>query len=226
MAMRFTVKDTSAAFVEAMSKRSENIAFASAVALTRTAQKVKTAQTDLMVAKLDRPTRFTINSLMLKPATKTKLVSVVQTKEGFGSNPAAFWLWPLVYGGQRDRKRSESFFNSYWTPAKAAALDAYGNVPGSTIKKILSQLKKGDAFQAATNSRQSKAKRKKESFFIQNNVVFQKKAGTDRPTPYLLLVKKIPTYRKMLPWFETADKVIDQNLPTEFFKALEDFPAR
>lgn len=224
--MRFQVKDTSAQFVESMTKRSQNITFASAVALTRTAQKVKSAQIDLMAQKLDRPTRFTLNSLMIRPATKTKLEAVVQTKEGFNSNPAAFWLSPLIYGGQRDRKRSESFLDSYWTPAKAAPLDAFGNVPGPTIKKVLSQLKKGDAFQQATNSRRSKAKRKAEAYFIQNGVVFQKKAGAEKPTPFLLLVKKVPTYRKFLPWYETAQEVIDQTLPAEFYKALDEFPAR
>jgi hypothetical protein len=221
--MRFTVTDTSAQFVEAMAKRSTNITFASAVALTRTAQKVKTAQTDLMAQKLDRPTRFTLNSLMLKPATKTKLEAIVQTKEGFGSVPAGRFLLPLVEGGQRRMKASEKRLDSYWTPARGIPLDASGNVRGSTINKILSQLKlRNDTAQNASKSKRSKAKRASESYFISDGIVFQRKGKTS-PSPYLILVKKVPTYRKMLPWYETATEVIDQTLPAEFYKALDQF---
>lgn len=223
MAMRFTVKDTSAAFVEAMSKRSTNITFASAVALTRTAQKVKTAETELMLQKLDRPTRFTLNSLMLKPATKTKLEAVVQTKEGFGSVPSGRYLLPLVDGGQRREKSSEKRLGSYWTPARNTTLDAYGNISGSTINKVLSQLNlRADSQQNASNSKRSRSKRKSEAYFINNGIVFQRK-GSAKPSPFIVLVKKVPTYRKMLPWYETASEVVDQTLPTEFFKALEQF---
>lgn len=237
--MKITVKDTSAAFVEAMNKRSGNIAFASAVALTRTAQKVKAAQIDLMQQKLDRPTKWTLNSLMLKPATKTKLEAVVQTKEGFGSVPAGRYLSPLIEGGSRREKSSEKRLKSYWTPARAADLDASGNVRGSTMNKILSQLKlRADPTQNASSSKRSKAKRAKEAYFIQNGVVFrqERKAAVRDASgkiieprvngplqPVLLLHARAPSYRKMLPWYETAQEVIDQSLPSEFFKALDEF---
>jgi hypothetical protein len=48
---------------------------------------------------------------------------------------------------------------------------------------------------------------------------FQRK-GKAQPTPFLILVTKVPTYRKLLPWYEVAQEVIDQTLPAEFFKAL------
>lgn len=221
--MKITVKDTSAAFVEAMNKRSGNIAFASAVALTRTAQKVKAAQIDLMRQKLDRPTKWTLNSLMLKPASKTKLEAVVQTKEGFGSVPAGRYLSPLIEGGPRREKSSEKRLKSYWTPARGAELDGSGNVRGSTMNKVLSQLKlRADPTQNASSSKRSKSKRKSDAYFVQNGIVFQRK-GEAKPVPYLILVQKLPTYRKMLPWYETAQEVINQSLPSEFFKALDEF---
>lgn len=221
--MRFTVKDTSAAFVDSLAKRSTNIAFASAVALTRTAQKIKAAEIDLMLRKLDRPTRFTLNSLMLRPATKTKLEATVETKMGFGSVPAGRYLTPLVEGGDRRMKASEKRLGSYWTPAKGAPLDASGNIRGSTINKVLSQLKlRADPQQNATGSKRSKAKRKTEAYFLQNGIVFQRKGAT-KPSPFLILVKKVPTYRKLLPWYETAQEVTDQTLPAEFYKALDEF---
>lgn len=221
--MRFKVTDTSAQFVEAMAKRSTNITFASAVALTRTAQKVKTAQTDLMAQKLDRPTRFTLNSLMIKPATKTKLEAIVQTKEGFGSVPAGRFLLPNVDGGQRRQKSFERSIGSYVGPSRMAPLDASGNLSGNFYKRVLSSLKmSSDPLQNATGSRKSRKKAAKESFFIVGNVVLSRKGG-DAPKPMLFLVKKVPTYRKMLPWYETATEVIDQTLPAEFYKALDQF---
>lgn len=221
--MRFQVKDTSAAFVESLSKRSQNITFASAVALTRTAQKVKAAQIDLMLRKLDRPTRFTLNSLQIKPATKTKLEATVETKMGFGSVPAGRYLSPLVDGGPRREKASEKRLGSYWTPARGVALDTFGNIRGSTVNKILSQLKlRADPQQNSSKSKRSKAKRTSEAYFIQNGIVFQRK-GKAKPSPFLVLVKKVPTYRKVLPWYDVAQEVIDQSLPAEFYAALDEF---
>lgn len=221
--MRFTVKDTSAAFLAAMEERAKNVDFAAVVALTRTAGKVKDAQVELMRERLDRPTRWTLNSLQLRPATKDKLEATVETRQGFGSVPAGRYLTPLVEGGQRRMKSSEKQLGAYITPAKGAPLDPYGNVRGSTMNKVLSQLKvRNDAAQNATGSRRSKAKRKSEAFFLNGRVIYQRK-GNAKPTPFLILVGKVPTYRPLLPWYRTAEEVVDQTLAAEYFKALEQF---
>lgn len=221
--MRFTVKDTSAGFLANMEQRAKNITFAAAVALTRTAYKVKDAQVELMRRRLDKPTPFALNSLYVKAAKKDRLYAEVETKLGFGSVPAGRFLEPLIEGGQRRMKSHEKQLGSYTGPSRFAPKDAYGNVPGSFYKRVLSQLKaSSDPMQNATNSPRSTRKRKAESFYIVGNVILSRKAGQE-PKPMLFLVRKVPTYRKMLPWYETADEVISQTLPEEYFKALAQY---
>ena len=71
MSQGFRVDDRDARRVIAR-MRSEH-PFALAYALTKTAQDIKAAEIDVMKNVFDRPTRFTLNVLFLKPATKTDL---------------------------------------------------------------------------------------------------------------------------------------------------------
>jgi hypothetical protein len=54
--------------------------FATAKALTLTGQIVKNSIRGSMQVGFDRPTPYTLNSVFLKPATKTDLVAVVNLK--------------------------------------------------------------------------------------------------------------------------------------------------
>lgn len=232
--MRVVVKDTSSQFLASMQKQASNIQFATVVALTRTAQAIKQAEVELMQRKLDRPTAFTLNSLQVKPATKANPEAIVETKTGFGSVPAGRFLSPLVEGGTRRHKSSELQLRtqgtaSYWVPGEFADLDAHGNIKGSTINKILSQLKmRRDATQNASGSKRSKSKRKREAFFIRGNIVFLRvregsgKNREDQTKPYLFLIKP-PKYKPILPFFETAQEVTDQTLAVEIGKAFDQF---
>lgn len=233
--MFIRVKDTSSEFLKAQEKRIGALTFASVVALTRTAQKVKAAELELMRTKLKNPTPFTLNSLQVKPATKSKPEAIVETKTGFGSVPAGRYLSPLVDGGLRRHKSSELQMQtqgsaSYWVPGEFADLDAYGNIKGSTINKILSQLKlRRDATQNTTGSRKSKGKRKSQAFFLRGNIVFLRVrefpgggAREDQTKPYLFLIKP-PRYKPILPFFQTAEEVTDQTLAVEYAKAFDEF---
>jgi hypothetical protein len=69
--------------------------------------------------------------------------------------PASKFLAPEIYGGQRGQKRSERALTryappdvkramgnrGYWVPGPGLTLNAYGNVSGSTMVQILSDLK-------------------------------------------------------------------------------------
>ncbi len=126
--------------------------FALAKALTKTAQDVKEAEIKQMKSSLDRPTPYTLNSLYIKPATKRDLSSMVYFKDRSGvgkGNPAANFIQPQVEGGKRNLKRFESALRRigvlpvgmYIAPGEACQLDAYGNIPGSFIVQILSYLR-------------------------------------------------------------------------------------
>ena len=54
-----------------------HIPFVTAFALTKTAQDIKGAEVAVIAEVFDRPTRFTLNALYVKPATKQTLTSAV-----------------------------------------------------------------------------------------------------------------------------------------------------
>src|SRR6185295_5301988 len=87
--------------------------------------------------------------LYVKPATKQVQVAVVKVKdEAFKGNPAVRYLFPEITGGTRNLKGFEKLLQRagvmpsgwYAIPTSAAPFDAYGNVPGSVVMRILSQL--------------------------------------------------------------------------------------
>lgn len=125
----------------------KQIPYATALALTRTAQDIKQAEYAEMQKVFDRPTPYTLQSLYLKPATKQSLEAMVYFKEFAGKGtPAKKYLHPEIQGGERNLKRFESALKRvgvlpdgmYITPGSACPLDAYGNIPGSFIVQILS----------------------------------------------------------------------------------------
>jgi len=239
--MRITVKDTSAGFLKEQQRRGRSIRLAAVAALTRTAVKVKAAEVETMKRVFDRPTPFTLNSLQAKPATLQRPEASVETKTGFGSVPAGRFLSPEVEGGTRRMKSSELQLRtqgsgSYWVPGEFAVLDQYGNIPGSMVNKILSQIKlRRDSSQNATSSKASSGKRKNQAFFLKGRIVFLrireyfvdadgKRKRDDQTKPYLFLINA-PHYKPILPFFDVAEQVTDQNLATEISKAIDEFDA-
>lgn len=135
------------------------VPFAAAKALTKTAQDVKEEIVKQMPSFIDRPARWTLNGLYIKPATKEKLIAevgykdktsikVTTTNKGQGT-PAAYYMEPNVEGGKRNIKGFEKALQyhgvlpkgMYIAPGEACPLDAYGNIPHGLIMQILSYFK-------------------------------------------------------------------------------------
>ncbi len=128
----------------------KQIAFATAVALTKTAQQVQAEEYQEIKAVFDRPTEYTLNSLYVKPATKQSLEARVWVKDDvYKGTPAEKYLLPEIIGGTRRAKRFErALMNAglmpqgyYAMPGIGAPLDAYGNIPSKFIVQLLSYLK-------------------------------------------------------------------------------------
>lgn len=125
--------------------------FATALALTRTAQQVQRAQVAEMRDSFDRPTPFTLGAIFVKPATTSRPQAVVGIKDDtFGQGrPALTWLRWQVYGGLRTLKAFEVLLRGAGAmrgedravPGKFARLDAYGNMSRGQLVQILSQLR-------------------------------------------------------------------------------------
>lgn len=158
--------------IEALGKQTR---YAAAVALTKTAQDVRTDLQVEMTRVFDRPTRFTLNSLYLSRATRDNLTARVWLKDGFGTK--AHYLIPQIEGGSRPQKRFEELLRQRGVlasaertvPAAGAKLDSYGNMSRGQIVQILSQVgafNLAGASQNATGSRRSRAKRSAVSYFV------------------------------------------------------------
>jgi len=116
---------------------------ACAIALNKAGKLVKEAEVAEMKSVFDNPTRYTLNSLQLTPATKTDLKATVWFKEP--DRMGAHYLVPQVDGGQRKLKGFErAIGEGELVPALGAKLNQYGNVSPGQIRQILSVLGKAE----------------------------------------------------------------------------------
>lgn len=215
--MDIKVKFDASIFTQSPERLAKNIRFASAVALTRTAGEIRLAEIAEMKSVFDRPTPWTLNSLAVKPATKTDLVALVRKKE-FGANSAGHILGPHIEGGARGQRRAEQALGGFVVPGRGMKLDRYGNLPPATYVKILSQLKlSSDSTANASSSSRSKAKRRNEAYFRQGNIVFQRKGKAIMPA---LIITRPPNYRIRFPYFTKGEKVFDALFPAQFDRAI------
>lgn len=144
----------------------EQLPFAAALALTRTAQQVQQALRADMAISFDRPTRATLNSLFIEPATKDRMTARVWINDGgvsahrqgvarasggsmggWGADRAAIrWLKPQLDGGGRKHKSFERMLqrrgmlgtDQYVVPGEGAPLDQHGNIRRGALNRILS----------------------------------------------------------------------------------------
>ena len=133
----------------------DQIPFATALALTRTAQRVKKAEIDWMQNGIDGgATPWTLKSLYLKSAQKSNPQARVWFKDKVAKGTAAGdYLKPQVFGGTRDAKPGEKAIRSrhklaggrYLIPGRLTAKDAHGNIRGArpAFKRIIASLESG-----------------------------------------------------------------------------------
>lgn len=120
-------------------------------ALNDTVEEARFAEVDKIRGVFDRPTPFTQRAPLYRKATKDYLVAEVYIRDdpnGSGRAPTKYLL-PQVAGGGRQHKAFELALiragimraDEFAIPAIGQQRDAYGNLPGSLIVRILSQLK-------------------------------------------------------------------------------------
>jgi hypothetical protein len=207
----------------------QNIPFVTAFALTKTGQDIKEAETKAMESAFDRPTRFTLNALQLVPATKQTLRAEVKFKEGFGSIPAQRYLGPEVEGGGRVHKSHERALiragvmlsGEYAVPSKFAPLDSHGNLKGSVITRILSDVQ-ANPDPLSNSTRKTRTARRRRGggtyFALRRNgtapgIYFRLGLRDLRP---IILFVRAPSYTKRLPFYEVATDVAAKRMPTHF----------
>ena len=220
--MELKLKFNPKLFTEAPERLAKNMRFASAVALTRTAVEIKDREVQTMRSVFDRPTPWTLNSLGVKPATKTDLVALVRKRE-FGASSAGHIIGPHIEGGgSRGKRRFEQAVGGFIVPGENMPLDKYGNVKPATYVKVLSQLKlQKDSTANASKSKRSRSKRIGETYFRQGNIIFvrtsrDRGAGSGRDNFYpAFIITRPPKYRLRFRYFETGQKAFDELFPAQ-----------
>lgn len=149
--IQISVKSDLEAMVSQWSRvAGDQMPYATAVALTRTAKAGKEEIERQLPSLIDRPTPYTMKGFRLYPATKRKLVAEVDFRVAFGRGTSARdYLSPLVYGGERKLKAFERSLQRTGLlptgyaalPGSAAKLDAYGNMSRGQIVQIVSYFK-------------------------------------------------------------------------------------
>jgi hypothetical protein len=128
----------------------DQMPFATAMALTRTAKAAKEEIERQLPSLIDSPTPYTLRGFRLYPATKQKLRAEVDFRVAMGrGTQARDYLSPIVYGGERKLKAFERSLQRVGllpsgmaaVPGSGANLDAYGNMSRGQITQILSYFK-------------------------------------------------------------------------------------
>lgn len=150
MSVKVSIKNNLRDYRARVDQVAKQTKYAIAVALTRTAYKLKEAEEREMRDVFDKPTPYTMAALAVKPATKAELKAVVSLKNFAGKGtPAADYLLPQIVGGTRKMKRFERALQAIGAlphgyrvvPGAAAKVDAYGNMDRGQIVQILSYFK-------------------------------------------------------------------------------------
>lgn len=149
--LQFDIRTNSADLIRRFDNfRKDRIPRAMKDAANQTGRYIHGALTSEMKEVFDRPTPWTLRGLRFKLATEKQPVVRIWLEESPGKGTAAAkFLAAQIEGGKRRRKRFEVALiqsglmppTAYAVPGPWAPLDSYGNVPGSFIVKMLSDLK-------------------------------------------------------------------------------------
>lgn len=232
----------------------KQLPYATQIALNNTAFKVRGTVQKAMGLYFDRPTPFIVRSVLVEKATKeTPVAQVYAREEPFPTKSPKDYLLPHARGGTRLRKRSERLLqskgvlgpNESIVPTKFIRLTKYGNVPGSTMVRILSQVRAFEevGFKANITERSRGRSKQVPKYFIPSEAtrnrlprgIYERygrrpriKRGprkgqlSDYPEnirPVLLFVRQ-PTYRKTFPFDDIVRQDVRRRFRREFFIGL------
>lgn len=223
--------DISGALAKLTAAASNQVPFATALALTKTAQLVKADLRQEMQNVFKSAVSFTLNSLYIKSATKSNLVSIVGVKST-GRTSAATWLRPEIEGGPRF-SGIEAFLRPaglpppglYAVPGSGAPLSSGGKINISALQRIVAQLTKitGGAQGFAALKRKRTGTRAQ--YFYLRSPQFGLPAGIfglkgRQVSPIILFVRQ-PQYRKRFDFYGVGQSSARRRFPEQFEAAMQ-----
>lgn len=183
--------------------RKKQIPFALSLALTSTAGRVGQAWQAEMRQDLDRPTPFTLNSVRVIGARKTRLISTI-----FVMDKAGAYLEPFVVGGRHFLGAKKGLLNP-----KNVPLNAYGNLTKGKLKSLKA---KAGVFVGPVKLRSGQVV----------NGVWQRRGGKGQPSgprglQLLIRFTDPQEVKQRLRFAEVAEKTVRAHFEAEFAKALK-----
>lgn len=201
----------------------DQIPFATAKALTRTAQAVQRAMPAALEQALDKPTPFTTRGIFISPARKNNLQAVV----GFKDRQAAYMVYQIEGGARAPAKRALRL------PGEVT-LDAYGNLPKDTIKRLVDAAKAGK-YGAVVKKRLGIGDRRKgagdlDLFYGQPRGFPDLPVGIWRRlpgkpgklVPVIVFPRAVAKYRPRFRFHALVERVVRDAFPREFASAFTD----
>lgn len=175
--LTFDVRTNSAAVMLGLRQlREQRIPLAMMDAANATGRYIHAALRSEMQQVFDRPSPWALGGLRFKLATaRVPVVSIWLEEFGGKGIAAAQFLAAEIEGGQRKHKRFEKALigrglmpsGMYAVPGRMAPLDQYGNVPGSFIVRMLSDLQAfGEQGYRANRAGSRRGARKTNYFFV------------------------------------------------------------
>jgi hypothetical protein len=236
--MKITAEMDTRGFESALSDVATNqLPFATSLALNRVGQKAKLAISSAMKSDFDRPTPYTLNSPMLIPSTKRNLVCEVKLKDLASKLPPSKYLAPEVVAGVRTAKSTELQLRSrgwlpggmFYVPGAGAKLDQYGNMSAGLLTQVMSALKaqRQDTYFAKRAARRSvKATNSDSTIFVGKPAggrfplgVYQRtSAGGLKP---LMIFVQQAHYQARLPFYSVIQNVYEVSFQDEFANAMQ-----
>ncbi|WP_036992219.1 hypothetical protein [Metapseudomonas furukawaii] len=214
-----------------------HIPVATVLALNQTAYDLRARLQQEMESVFDRPTRYTLNSLKVFPASRQRLEARVWMKdESVKAEPATRWLAPEIFGGDRRNTRIERQLRErgilpagkYVVPGAGAKLDRFGNISRGQVTKAVSGVRgfteQGYNANASDSARSQRKGYGRRYFLMRRGFEFigiaeRTGRGRDKVQMILAFVGK-PSYQKALKFFDVADEFVAQQLPKRFAEAL------
>ena len=219
-----------------MEKKMSNIVasqlpFATAITLTKTAQKIMNDEKREMRRVFDRPTPYTTRAVFAKPANKkdTPIMSEVAFRfTATKGTVAEGYLRPHIKGGMRPVKRHERHLRAnnilrepmLTAPAKDAPLDRYGNIPAGVYQSILSEL--GAAAYADTNNqsitKRSRRRKRVRGYYVarKNGRTVGVRQQTGGSSKKILNFITPPMYQPRFDFYGVARKRVNLSLQNTF----------
>lgn len=200
----------------------EQIPFATALALTKTAQEVQRAIPAALEKDLDRPTEFTKRGTFIVPARKNTLTAVV----GFKDKQAEYMRLQIEGGSRAPKKKALRL------PGEVV-LNQYGNLPQGTIARLIAAAKAGK-YGAVVRKRLGVGDRRKKAgdlalFYGQPKGhpglpvgIWRRMPGNPGTlVPVIVFPKRVAHYRPRFAFRKMVEAVVAREFPAQFAAAFD-----